>query len=252
MRTTDCNNLRREIDGATPGRLRSAFANRHLNECPECKSFSEQTVKLQEILSGLGTVEAPGDFNFRLRARLAGEKPAGGYFSLSGFSFGYRSAAVAMLLLVFGAVAFLNLRPSSNDSLTANKIQPVAVNPAPQVPASTAAPAPAAPAVIPPDYTAEAARKTGTKSSALASHRANPRMGTRDMGSRPATVIKASDLNAQRSDFPIDSLSQPVRVSLDNGRGNSRTISLPPVSFGSQRVMSQGSPAYVATARGSW
>jgi hypothetical protein len=36
--------------------------------------------------------------------------------------------------------------------------------------------------------------------------------------------------------FPIEASSQSVKVSLDDGRGNARTISFPTVSFGSQRV----------------
>jgi len=249
MRTTDCKNLRREIDGATPGRLRSAFANRHISDCGECRSFSEETVKLQELLSGLGTVEAPGDFDFRLRARLAGEKPARAHFPLSGLSFGLRSAVVASLLLVCGLALFLGLKSSPNSSLTANQ-----VTPQPQVKPSgdalqSTAPTTVESTTLATDKAVHVPRKGGIRSSALAASRANSISGTRDLASRPATIIKAADLVA---DFPIEASTQPVKVSLDNGRGNSRTISLPPVSFGSQRVMSQGTSPYVASARGSW
>ena len=247
MRTTDCKNLRLEIDGATPGRLRSAFANRHIGECAECRSFSDETVKLQELLSSLGTVEAPGDFDFRLRARLAGEKPASNHFPLSGLSFGLRSAVVATLLLVFGSALFLSLRTTPNSVLTANNVTPPArVQPNVNAPAPNTAHVDTRPVAT---REAVTARNAGIKSSTMASSRGNSRMGTRDMASRPATIIKADDLVA---DFPIESSTQPVRVSLDNGRGSSRTISLPPVSFGSQRVMSQGSAPLLASARGSW
>jgi len=257
MSTTDCINLRREIDGSSPGRLRSAFAKRHIGDCPECKSFTEQTVKLQEILSSLGTVEAPGDFDFRLRARLAGEKPASSRFSLSGFSFGLKGAAFAALTLMFGSILFFSLRnPSPLAPLSANN----------KTPASTAQPGPVAFSAVPAGVKATDVKeaqsaietansnphRSRTNSQTLASNRGNSRMGTRDMGSRPATTIKAADLNAQAADFPIGSSTQPVKVSLDNGRGNSRTISLPPVSFGSQRVLSQGSAPLLASARGSW
>ena len=39
--------------------------------------------------------------------------------------------------------------------------------------------------------------------------------------------------------FPINASYQSHSVSVDNGRGTSRTISLPSVSFGSQRTLSQ-------------
>ncbi len=250
MSNTDCKNLRLEIDGASLGRVRSAFANRHINDCPECRSFTDQTVKLQEILSSLGTVEAPGDFDFRLRARLAGEKPAGARFSLSGFSFGIRGAAFAALTLMFGSVLFFSLKPSAPDhSKSATNITSAPAEKAVTPKATAAADVKATQPTV---EVADTPRPAGMKSQTLASNRTNPRNGIRDMGSRPATVIKASDLNARASDFAIEASNQPVKVSLDNGRGNSRTISLPPVSYGSQRVMSQGSAPLLASARGSW
>jgi hypothetical protein len=40
--------------------------------------------------------------------------------------------------------------------------------------------------------------------------------------------------------FQIDASLQSVTVSLDDGRGNERTISFPTVTFGSQRVLANG------------
>jgi hypothetical protein len=37
--------------------------------------------------------------------------------------------------------------------------------------------------------------------------------------------------------FPIDASLQSLKFSLDDGRGNARTISVPTISFGSQRVL---------------
>jgi hypothetical protein len=255
MRTMNCKNVRREVDEAAPGDLLSAFARRHMSACRECRSFCEEHQKLQTMLSSLGTIEAPGDFDFRLRARLAREKAGSSHFPLSNLSFGFRAAVVAVLLVVFGSVAFLNFKPSSNNSLVANNAtvdgqanQPVAVE-APQskqVVANGTTPVAANEGNIVPK------RQVAPKLGALASARNTPRMGTRDMGSMPAKIIKASELNARVADYPIESSSQPMKVSLDNGRGSSRTISLPPVSYGSQRVMAQGSAPLMASARGSW
>ena len=255
MRTIDCKNLRQEIDGATPGRLRSAFANRHMAQCQDCALYGEQTVKLQELLSGLGTIEAPGDFDFRLRARLSGEKPANFHFPLNGFSFGLRGAAVAALLFIFGSAVFFSLRTPPDTSLTANNPAPaVTTSPNNAAPApATALTAPAAVAQVPSSVEEPATISEKPAASSPRRHlaRSNSRMASREMASRPATIIKASDLNAS-ADYPIQASTQPVRVSLENGKGNSRTISLPPVSFGSQRVMSQGSAPLIASARGSW
>jgi hypothetical protein len=254
MKAMDCQNLRREIDEATPGESLSLFASRHVSGCAECKTLSEQHQKLQNILSNLGTIEAPGDFDFRLRARLARERANGARFQLSGLSFGVRSAMVAALILMFGSVVFLSFRNSRNNSLTAGKTEPATVE-SPK--AVTAAPpdvnqvATVGPSVsAQPDSSAPVKVRNG-RNSGLAVARNSPRFGSREMGSTPATVIKASDLNAQNG-FPIEATMQPVRVSLDNGRGSARTISLPPVSFGSQRVLAQGATPLMASSRGSW
>jgi hypothetical protein len=258
MRTMNCQNVRREVDETAPGDLLSAFARRHMSACRDCRAFSEEHQKLQDILSSLGTIEAPGDFDFRLRARLAGEKAGNAHFPLTfaSLSFGVRAAAIAALLLVFGSVAFFNFRPSSNNSLVAhNPTPPTKSGDGQTTPTEAVAPeARPVVAVNTPSVTVKEGnivpkRGVTPRHAALASA---PRIGTRDMGSTPAPMFKASELNARVADYKIESSAQPMKVSLDNGKGSSRTISLPPVSFGSQRVMAQGSAPLMASARGSW
>lgn len=262
MRTMNCRNVRREVDEATPGVLLSAFARRHMSACRECRAFSGEHQKLQEILSSLGTIEAPGDFDFRLRARLAGEKAGSSYFPLNfaNLSFGFRTAAVATLLVLFGSVVFINLKSSSNQSLISNNATPSIKNVDRVTPQSVAV-APttqesvtgnATPVVASNNESAVQKRRSAAGNSGLASAQTAPRMGTRDMGSTPARVVRASELNARLADFPINASPEPMKVSLDDGRGSSRTISLPPVSFGSQRVLAKGAAPLMASARGSW
>src|SRR5215510_2423926 len=80
----------------------SAAAAEHLRECAACREFQEQQTKLRQIVGSLGTVSAPADFDFRLRARLANESNASVYwlFLKRGFAF-------AALLLVFAIAAVL-------------------------------------------------------------------------------------------------------------------------------------------------
>lgn len=253
MRNMDCENLRREIDESAPGESLSMFAGRHLSSCAECKTFSDQQQKLQNILANLGTIEAPGDFNFRLRARLAREKGSSARFPLN-LSLAFKSAVAGALILMFGSVIFLSFRGSRDNSLTANNVTPAAVIDAkPPEPAEVAAPktdqlvavdaTPASQPDVRPIRPRTSIRNLSARNSS--------RIGSREMGSTPATLIKAADLNA-RNDYAIDAVNQPVKVSLDNGRGASRTISLPPVSYGSQRVMAQGTAGLMASSRGAW
>ena len=74
MRNMNCRNVRHEIEEAAVGDLLSSDVNDHLSNCVACKTFFREQTSLQELVASLGTVEAPGDFDFRLRARLAGEK----------------------------------------------------------------------------------------------------------------------------------------------------------------------------------
>ena len=132
MRNMNCRNIRREIEEAGSAGFLSAAALSHLEVCAACQTLSRQQTNLQAILSGLGTVEAPGDFDFRLRARLAREKRMGAVsLPFGNLSFGLRSTAVAALLLLLGsAVLFVALKSNPNPSLTGgNKVTPQPVTP---------------------------------------------------------------------------------------------------------------------------
>ncbi len=79
MRKNNCKLIRRELDELMLGEAWSSDATEHLRECASCREFHEQQTKLRQIVGSLGTVEAPADFDFRLRARLANwRKQCGG------------------------------------------------------------------------------------------------------------------------------------------------------------------------------
>lgn len=257
MRTMNCRKVRREVEEAAPGEFLSSLAAEHLSNCPECVTFRDEQTKLQEIMSGLGTIEAPDDFDFRLRARLAGERPGGmSRFPLIGLSFGFRSAALATMLLMFGAtLLFVSMRSTRDKSPSASLQTPANVT-APLTETASQGNQTSVAKVSTDSQVSPAAdsnvRRPAVRSSALASARNAGRMKTRDLSSARAPVLNSDDLNARASDFQIQGSRQPLKMSVDNGRGSSRTISLPTVSFGSQRVLSQNSSPLIASARGSW
>jgi hypothetical protein len=49
-----------------------------------------------------------------------------------------------------------------------------------------------------------------------------------------------SDSQRQAAIFPVDASLQSLRVSIDDGHGNARTIFVPTISFGSQRAVATG------------
>jgi len=112
MKETKCEIVRRELEELKLTDECSVGATQHLRDCADCREFHQRQTKLRQIVGSLGTVEAPPDFDFRLRARLANESPAGGFHLRSmQWSFASKGFAVAAaaLLFVVGVVYFKNI-----------------------------------------------------------------------------------------------------------------------------------------------
>jgi len=251
----------REIEEAGSADLLSAAAISHLDGCVACEKLSRQQTKLQAIVSGLGTVEAPGDFDFRLRARLAAEKHGGARkLPFANLSFGLGFGVVAMLLLIGSAFVFVSLRARPNNPVVAGGGKQIQSQP-------TAPNTPTNPLVLPASVNPEQSRVAkvpkkneldGTRkhlSSELATYRNSDRVGTRDSSLKAAQVLRGDGQLADSyptAAFPINASYQSHSVSVDNGRGSARTISLPSVSFGSQRTLSQAASPLMVSSRGAW
>jgi len=182
-------------------------------------------------------------------------------------SFGFRSAAVvATLLLIGSALLVVSLRNSSNSQLSAKGTNPPSVEQSrPNDQVANVKPQPdrvgvtqVTPGSVETNEQVAISRGLRPRRTVVAPRRgdsgANPRLETLDTGISPATVMHAEDTtNAKSSNvFPIGTSFQSLKVSLDDGRGSSRTISVPSVSFGSQRVLSPGSSSLLASARSDW
>ena len=201
-------------------------------------------------MSSLETVAAPADFDFRLRARLARQKDRASGFTFGEFSIGARSlAAVALvLLIVVGGVIVRNWMLSTNNSAVRGVNGPRVSTPEEAIKATTPATSPAPTRI----ETATAAPKDSDKigkrilparrvgklperagrqvTSAVAQNKA----GVRDSSLLPPSVV----VPKYPTDAVLVSTEAPsFRISIDNGRGSARTISLPRFSFGSQRVL---------------
>jgi hypothetical protein len=239
----NCQKVRRVIEATDRGDLLNVAAAEHIKGCPACEKLNDEHLELRHITANLGTVEAPADFDFRLRARLARANAEDARPGFGRFTFGLRSVALASLMVVFGGTMLIaNLRTGENPAQN-----PVVEKPAvnePIVAATPFQPTLGSPGLTTPGLSRDPVRASkGSK---------RARMGTSDMASGRAPVVRSNELTAHASDFPIDASPKPVKVSLDDGRGSSRTISVPTVSFGSQRVLSQSNSPLVASARGAW
>jgi len=245
MRTINCEAIRRELDELMLDAAWSAAAAHHLHECADCREFQQQQNRLRQIVGSLGTVAAPADFDFRLRARLAGDASnAGFHLSSAYWPFARRALAAAALLLVFatGVVLVRNIvNQQKGTEEIANQAEPAP--PPPPSPKATLE----VKEVKPPEFSAAIPKSDAppvVKKERLGASGSNGKrsVASMDFSNERAAVINGSEAvgNSRTAVFSIDASLQSLRVSLDDGRGNARTISVPTISFGSQRMMPNG------------
>ena len=108
MSKNNCEVVRRELDELMLGDTSSAAVVEHLRECAACREFNEQQTRLRQIVGSLGTVSAPADFDFRLRARLANDAGSAAFHFWTLARRGLAFAAV-LLLFVMGALLVRNV-----------------------------------------------------------------------------------------------------------------------------------------------
>jgi hypothetical protein len=109
----NCKQIREEIDAASRYDLRGAIRS-HLNGCPDCRRYSDETAALLGLLGAQPRVEAPADFEFQLRARIARAQAAAESDRRSfwrkirpeTFSWGQMAAAAATLALAVTVSTF--------------------------------------------------------------------------------------------------------------------------------------------------
>src|SRR6266550_5135781 len=74
MNGKECRATRREIDESELNQKLSDQARSHVALCASCRGFRAERASLRELVGSLEPVAAPGDFDMRLRARLASER----------------------------------------------------------------------------------------------------------------------------------------------------------------------------------
>jgi hypothetical protein len=272
MNSNDCKSVRREIDEADLNQQLSSAATQHLLSCAACRTFHDDRRGLRSLMSSLETVTAPADFDFRLRARLAREKDRPNAVFAIGDLIGARSlATVALVLLIAVAGIIVRNRMSANSGRAAVQ----ANAPTPEVKTAkeeNKGITPAMPSV--PDQRASEnvaskgsktlgaagpmqrhlVRTPATRGQVTSSVVAQNKQGIRESGGTPSIVVTPiTPAEEPVVRVPID--ARALRFSVHNGRGSSRTISLPSFSFGSQRVASGFSfapTAFEKEHRGVW
>jgi hypothetical protein len=96
-----CQDVQLAINIASCREPMSRSASMHLSDCPDCRHYADETDALLKLISAQPRVQAPADFDFKLRARIARAQsepssPAAFFEKLWGRTFSWSQAAVAM------------------------------------------------------------------------------------------------------------------------------------------------------------
>lgn len=241
MSKSRCQDVRRELEEIDLGGSQSKTTVDHLSECEDCRDVDEKQRKLQQIVASLGTIAAPADFDFKLRARLANEKHDTTYANNWFFS-RHGVTATGLIVLLLGVML-------GGRYLTSQR-QPNSVAVGTTAVEQSRSAAPATPSTVEPSKFAAALQRVESAPAKNSQDKlykpggleARGRHSTvvMDSSSERAPLIHAGQPLAEADNapvFPITAPSQALRVSLDDGRGNARTVSVPTVTFGSQRVL---------------
>ena len=129
---SECKIYRRELGEAADGGVVSGGARAHAASCRACGEELREGSALRALVGGLGKVEAPADFEYRLRARLASEKGRGGGGRFGGlrFVYGLAPVAAAACFLVISATLYFRqaadtapVRPAAAPPESARKVE---------------------------------------------------------------------------------------------------------------------------------
>jgi len=224
MTNKECRNTRREIDELELGHRPSVQATAHMAACVACQEFQAERTSLRELVGSLEPVVAPPDFDMRLRARLAAEK-----YDKRTQPFFARListpalAAAALFVIVAGSVFWISRRPAT----------PVAPPSAPAVAVKSTENASATVTQSTPEVVAP----TVEDNSNVARNNGHRNRGSR-AGNSEDLLERGADSIRQTDPDQAYVSTRPVEFALQDERGKTRKISLPPVSFGAQNLVS--------------
>jgi hypothetical protein len=266
----DCKAYREEIEElAGVGRL-STEARAHVNACARCRGLEEERGSLRRLVRGLERVEAPADFEFRLRARLASTRGGGRGNPLRPV-YGFASIAVAALFLfVSASLYFRQVRQTESESAR-RQAATKAVAAKADVPGQVSGHVEGVGTGSADTELVSAegpARSSIPRRKAQASARANYPTHAREVAQkvRPAVAGAQNSLTAavkgagviNRSPtvaIPVGTSAESLRVVLRDESGASRVVPMRSVSFGSQELIAregQGRRAPVTDKEGVW
>lgn len=121
----NCSDFRSEIEDARAGApVGSEAASVHLRACSACRAFRAEHVALKSLLGELEKVEAPSNFEFRVRARVAALKSVHAA-AHKGFAPDFLSIALAACFVLTAGGAFLFKQSNSKHPAVASSAREI-------------------------------------------------------------------------------------------------------------------------------
>jgi hypothetical protein len=254
MNTSECRDVRQEIDQSELGLRLSESSESHVIGCASCAAFHAERTRLRELVGSLRPVTAPADFDMRLRARIAREQ-AQNSTQPSIFRLFRSTPAIAfagLIVMVVGGLVWMNQRSAPPATPGASN-QPAPPNPTSPSVASTqavtrdnqVAPSSETPKgrdlSINDQKLASAPRKNSTRISSIAGATQSSDFNTSGAPSYP--------MSDRAGEVSLTAPVKPMVVTVYDEKGGSRKILLPPVSFGAQRLTDKTTPVSMTNTR---
>ena len=261
---SDCKVYRREIVEAFEGDALSRAARAHAESCRACGDELRGRENLRALVRGLAKVEAPADFDYRLRARMSASGTRGRRSPLRGLRLVYAFAPVAAAACFLVVSATLYLRQASQTS-------------APEAPAHVATGAAQNTVERHPEqittveevgvsYRADgrsaevATGATPSQTRLRVDRRREASRPPRDVAARheaqarvqrntiEASVFSARVITGRGVPFALKTTAEPMRMILRDERGVGRVVPMRAVSFGAQELIARESVSRQASA----
>jgi hypothetical protein len=265
---TDCTAYQQEVGEVAEGGVLSRGARTHVETCRACGERLRERESLRRLVGGLRKVEAPPDFEFRLRARIAATKTAGKRGPLGGLRilYGFAPVAAAACFLIVSASLYLRTAtPTSPVAVPSRAVVERKQNSVDvQSPANNAeSPAnntgsalreqvvSAAPTVASESVNGESHSTIASPSQPLVLRQRGGVRVMREVSSRSegsvgqasntftADLKSAPVITSRTWKIPVGAPAEPLRMVVRDERGAERVIPMRTVSFGSQELIAR-------------
>jgi hypothetical protein len=245
MNSSQCRVTRQEIEQSELHQRLGAETLLHLESCQPCREFQLERARLRELIGSLEPVAAPGDFEIRLRARIAADRKQSARASFfNRFVVSTPAIAVAALIVMStGGIVWLAQHQRNQESASASKAPPRAGQVGSTVSTTNDKPLESnfyqtAPANNPPVVLTAQGPKGRNPYRDLSDKSSGGREAIGRATDFSITGAESIRQGEQRTgDVSLSAPVKPLVVSLEDNSGTKRRISLPPVSFGSQRLV---------------